>query len=162
MGVSASPSGGLTSQSCRRIWDADSGQCLKTLVDDDNPIWYSQSLSYGKRTWPHITYEVHMLNSPPTPNSSWPRPKTLPFACGITRLRGVLKLTLATLIAHIASSLASASQAASTLSAEVRMPRSSSGTCKRVRFCRCLKGTEVLHLPISLMQGTLNYSRQQT
>jgi len=22
----------------RRIWDADSGQCLKTLVDDDNPI----------------------------------------------------------------------------------------------------------------------------
>ena len=22
-----------------RIWDADSGQCLKTLVDDDNPIW---------------------------------------------------------------------------------------------------------------------------
>lgn len=26
---------------CRRIWDAESGQCLKTLVDDDNPIWYS-------------------------------------------------------------------------------------------------------------------------
>ncbi|KAK0465399.1 WD40 repeat-containing protein [Desarmillaria tabescens] len=24
--------------SCRRIWDVDSGQCLKTLVDDDNPI----------------------------------------------------------------------------------------------------------------------------
>ncbi len=23
----------------RRIWDVDSGQCLKTLVDDDNPIW---------------------------------------------------------------------------------------------------------------------------
>lgn len=23
----------------RRIWDAASGQCLKTLVDDDNPIW---------------------------------------------------------------------------------------------------------------------------
>jgi hypothetical protein len=22
-----------------RIWDADSGQCLKTLVDDDNPVW---------------------------------------------------------------------------------------------------------------------------
>ena len=26
-----------------RIWDADSGQCLKTLVDDDNPMWYVQS-----------------------------------------------------------------------------------------------------------------------
>jgi hypothetical protein len=25
-----------------RIWDADSGQCLKTLVDDDNPMWYVQ------------------------------------------------------------------------------------------------------------------------
>ena len=23
-----------------RIWDAASGQCLKTIVDDDNPIWY--------------------------------------------------------------------------------------------------------------------------
>jgi COMPASS component SWD3 len=23
-----------------RIWDADSGQCLKTIVDDDNPIWH--------------------------------------------------------------------------------------------------------------------------
>lgn len=23
----------------RRIWDAESGQCLKTLVDDDNPVW---------------------------------------------------------------------------------------------------------------------------
>ena len=22
-----------------RIWDAESGQCLKTLVDDDNPMW---------------------------------------------------------------------------------------------------------------------------
>ena len=27
-----------------RIWDADSGQCLKTLVDDDNPMWYVQRL----------------------------------------------------------------------------------------------------------------------
>jgi hypothetical protein len=26
-----------------RLWDADSGQCLKTLVDDDNPIWYTHS-----------------------------------------------------------------------------------------------------------------------
>lgn len=22
-----------------RIWDTESGQCLKTLADDDNPIW---------------------------------------------------------------------------------------------------------------------------
>jgi COMPASS component SWD3 len=28
-----------------RIWDADSGQCLKTLVDDDNPMWYVHGLS---------------------------------------------------------------------------------------------------------------------
>lgn len=29
----------LANHFARRIWDADSGQCLKTLVDDDNPIW---------------------------------------------------------------------------------------------------------------------------
>lgn len=29
----------------RRLWDAESGQCLKTLVDDDNPIWCA-SLSH--------------------------------------------------------------------------------------------------------------------
>lgn len=23
-----------------RIWDTESGQCLKTLADDDNPIWF--------------------------------------------------------------------------------------------------------------------------
>ena len=30
-----------------RIWDSDSGQCLKTLADDDNPIWFDalQSLT---------------------------------------------------------------------------------------------------------------------
>jgi COMPASS component SWD3 len=30
----------------RRIWDADSGQCLKTLVDDDNPIWCVRSYAW--------------------------------------------------------------------------------------------------------------------
>lgn len=31
----------ISDASDRRIWDADSGQCLKTLVDDDNPIWFA-------------------------------------------------------------------------------------------------------------------------
>jgi COMPASS component SWD3 len=30
----------------RRIWDAETGQCLKTLVDDDNPIWYIVLMYY--------------------------------------------------------------------------------------------------------------------
>lgn len=34
----------FSNQQCRRIWDAASGQCLKTLVDDDNPIWYALNL----------------------------------------------------------------------------------------------------------------------
>ena len=41
----------------RRIWDADSGQCLKTLVDDDNPIWYA-------RTVPGVLYGVLMRECP--------------------------------------------------------------------------------------------------
>jgi hypothetical protein len=37
-----------------RIWDADSGQCLKTLVDDDNPMWYVQRLE-NTRDARHLT-----------------------------------------------------------------------------------------------------------
>jgi COMPASS component SWD3 len=29
-----------------RIWDSDSGQCLKTLVDDDNPVWYESGFPF--------------------------------------------------------------------------------------------------------------------
>lgn len=25
-----------------RLWDTESGQCLKTLADDDNPIWLAE------------------------------------------------------------------------------------------------------------------------
>ena len=38
---------------CSRIWDAESGQCLKTLVDDDNPIW-----------WAFRNSEEHVSNVP--------------------------------------------------------------------------------------------------
>lgn len=34
---------------CSRIWDADSGQCLKTLVDDDNPICSHVTFSPNSR-----------------------------------------------------------------------------------------------------------------
>ena len=39
-------------ESQSRIWDAESGQCLKTLVDDDNPIWLVNILSFFTRMNP--------------------------------------------------------------------------------------------------------------
>jgi COMPASS component SWD3 len=49
-----------------RIWDADSGQCLKTLVDDDNPMWYVHHLKLllTLDTFTHTLYSSHVLFSP--------------------------------------------------------------------------------------------------
>lgn len=33
------PCGSADESDCSRIWDTTSGQCLKTIVDDDNPQW---------------------------------------------------------------------------------------------------------------------------
>ncbi|KAH9082026.1 WD40 repeat-like protein [Lactarius deliciosus] len=38
-----------------RIWDADSGQCLKTLVDDDNPVWWCLITDSTIRLWNYQT-----------------------------------------------------------------------------------------------------------
>ena len=48
-----------------RIWDADSGQCLKTLVDDDNPMWYVQCLKMlATETASQTPYSSHVSFSP--------------------------------------------------------------------------------------------------
>ena len=48
-----------------RIWDADSGQCLKTLVDDDNPMWYVSRLeNLAMQTSSPTLCSSHVLFSP--------------------------------------------------------------------------------------------------
>ena len=48
-----------------RIWDADSGQCLKTLVDDDNPMWYVSRLeNLAMQTSSPALCSSHVLFSP--------------------------------------------------------------------------------------------------
>ena len=52
-----------------RIWDADSGQCLKTLVDDDNPMWYVHHLeNLATQTSSPTLRSSHVLF---TPNSKY-------------------------------------------------------------------------------------------
>jgi len=58
----------------RRIWDAESGQCLKTLVDDDNPIWWMLFVVTLRRT--DLAFSVHMLNSLQIQNLSCQQPRT--------------------------------------------------------------------------------------
>jgi hypothetical protein len=53
----------------RRIWDAESGQCLKTLVDDDNPIWCLLPQSQLILTEQILCTIAHTLGSHPTQNS---------------------------------------------------------------------------------------------
>ena len=84
----------LLSPFCRRLWDADSGQCLKTLVDDDNPIWYAGTLSsvlYSALM--HGILTVRMSSFLPIPNSSSQRLKTPPSDFGISRRQNALKRT---------------------------------------------------------------------
>ena len=55
-----------STRACSRIWDADSGQCLKTLVDDDNPIWCV--ISSAREYLLHLT-AVHSSHIKFSPNS---------------------------------------------------------------------------------------------
>ena len=48
------PSSSYIIELCRRIWNASSGQCLRTVVDDDNPIWCVHNTSVKSRTMLHI------------------------------------------------------------------------------------------------------------
>lgn len=48
-----------------RIWDAESGQCLKTLVDDDNPIWLVNIHAFPyKNESQSFHYSSHVKFSP--------------------------------------------------------------------------------------------------
>jgi hypothetical protein len=89
----------LMSPFCRRIWDADSGQCLKTLVDDDNPIWYAFVVSSALHRL--LTSGVHVVPTssfPPTPNLSSPSHRTLLSDFGTPKPRNASKHTRGTRI----------------------------------------------------------------
>src|ERR1700761_882522 len=50
-------------QMVRRIWDAESGQCLKTIVDDDNPIWFVNSALHPLELIPFSSHVKFTPNS---------------------------------------------------------------------------------------------------
>lgn len=80
-------------ESQSRIWDAESGQCLKTLVDDDNPIWLVVIRVFSCKNESQVCISVRMSNFLQTPDLFWPQHKTPQFACGIIKPPGASRHT---------------------------------------------------------------------
>jgi hypothetical protein len=131
----------LTSYTCphSRIWSLPSGQCLKTLAEGHNAIWYE-----GVSLVPPFAHTTHALpsnlantySSPQIRNTYSLLPTTAPYVCGTSRRRAVSRHTSATKIQSTASPPASASRAASGLCRGAKTVRSTCGTCRAERSCR--------------------------
>jgi hypothetical protein len=72
-------------ESQSRIWDAESGQCLKTLVDDDNPIWLVNIHVFPYKNESQVIIIVRMSNFLQTPDLFWPQHRTPQSGCGIIK-----------------------------------------------------------------------------
>ena len=68
-----------------RIWDAESGQCLKTLVDDDNPIWLVNIHAFPYKNESQVFIIVRMSNFLQTPDLFWPQHRIPQSGCGIIK-----------------------------------------------------------------------------
>lgn len=76
-----------------RIWDAESGQCLKTLVDDDNPIWLVIIHVFSYKNKYQVSISVRMSNFLRTLDLFWPQHKTPQYVCGIIKRHDVSRHT---------------------------------------------------------------------
>ena len=72
-------------ESQSRIWDAESGQCLKTLVDDDNPIWLVIIRVFPCKNESQIFISVRMSNFLQTLDLFLPQHRTPQSGCGIIK-----------------------------------------------------------------------------
>ena len=122
-----------------RIWSLPSGQCLKTLAEGHNAIWYKRGpLVSPLAPTTHAPTLANTCSSPQIRNISSPLLMTAPSACGISRRRAVSRRMSATKTQSTASPRASVSRAASGSCRAVKTARSICGTCKAERSCRYL------------------------
>jgi hypothetical protein len=128
---------------CSRIWSLPSGQCLKTLAEGHDAIWYEALRSFHHSRLTLFGHLVNTCSSPRIRNTSSPPPTTAPSACGTSRLRAVSRRTSATKIQSTASPPASASREASGSSQAAKIAKSTCGTCRAERSCRFLMVTAV-------------------
>lgn len=104
-----------SSVSFSRIWDTATGQCLKTLIDEDNPpvyVTFLFSCDVEGLLWSGV---VPLLNSLQTASSFWSAHSITQFRCGTTLRANASRVTPATSMKNTASSPASPSRAASGL-----------------------------------------------
>ena len=118
-----------------RVWDAESGQCLKTLVDDDNPIWFVL-IFLAIMSALKIDWIARTSNSRRTHDLCLHQLKIRRFVYGTSRRQDVSKHTQAILIGHIVYPHPSSRGKANTLSAAVKTTRFTYGIYKRDRSCR--------------------------
>ena len=133
-------------ESLSRIWDAESGQCLKTLVDDDNPIWLVSIHFFLYENESQDSISVRMLNFLQTPDLFWPRHRTPQSGCGIIKPPDVSKHTPVMWTERIAFQHVLLHWRDHTSLVEVKIVKYIFGTCRLVKFYKYLKVIVVIIL----------------
>lgn len=70
-----------------RIWNTSDGQCLKTLAEGHNAIWYVHDLAFSLSTF--MVRQANKCNFHLIPNTSSPQLMTTRFVFGIISLLDV-------------------------------------------------------------------------
>lgn len=126
-----------------RIWDAESGQCLKTLVDDDNPIWSGLWHYYLGWYLTHWRPLVGMSNFLLIQDSYW-HPHKIPRSIfGIIKLQNAWRHIQDIQIERIVSLHVSLHQRANTLSVAAKTISYIFGISRLGKFSKFLKVIEV-------------------
>lgn len=79
----------LTFRHISRIWNTNTGQCLKTLAEGHDAIWYANNNLRLATT--NSCLPANMYNSPLIQNTSYLLPMIVLSDCGIIRARDVLR-----------------------------------------------------------------------
>ena len=134
---------------CSRIWNTTTGQCLKTLAESHDAIWYA-SPPFHSDAKPHTSRPSRTLRTPfaastfssrRTPSTSSPPRMTARSGFGTTKRRAASRRTSGTQTRSSASPPASPLRAASGSSPARRTTRSTCGTSRAARSSRRSKAT---------------------
>jgi len=129
---------------CRRIWNTTTGQCLKTLAEGHNAIWYapfSLLVTLIDPAQPQIPANTSSFL--PIQNTFCRLPTTARLGCGTTTLRVASRHTLATATRNFASLPVSVSQEENGSSRVARIIRCTFGICRVEKLCRHWMGIRV-------------------
>ena len=129
---------------CRRIWHTTTGQCLKTLAEGHDAVWYAPFFLLVTLIDPAQPQMAASMSSfLPIQNIFCRLPTTARSGCGTTTLHVASRHTSATGTRNFASLPVSVLQEENGSSRVVRIIRCTFGICRVEKLCRHWMGIRV-------------------